>query len=221
MESSFCNSVFTSIVTHSFAQEWLKEKSGLYYIGSEGKVYLAPDYSAHAVYFKDDVMSKKVGAELKQQFSRDKSSSGIKVDVMDLKGMIRIKSALPSKSPISVEERQKLLKSYNLYDDGAYEVLPAFTDRGVQVFLTKRISISLKDGYNYEDFTEIFEKYGAKYQRKSLDGSFDVFNIEKIENQLLLVQELNEMGVLNWGGVLILKVKSRNMQILFTNISGI
>ncbi len=198
-KATFVISVLVSIAFNTYAQDWTKAKSDLYYIGSQGKVYIEPDYSALAVYFKDDVVSKETTTKFKQNFMREKSSADAEIEAMDLKGMILVKST-STKSVDLLENREETLKSYGLQNEGAYDVLPAFTDRDVQVFLTKRVSISLKDGYNYEDFAEIFESYGAEYQRRSLDESFDVFNVEKIENQFLLVQELNEMGVLNWGG---------------------
>jgi subtilisin family serine protease len=188
--------LLVSFVFNSYAQDWTKKTSNLYYIGSEGKVFIEPDYSSYAVYFKDNEISERSELRMKENLSREKSSSDLEVYVMNRKGMILVKSA----STNLLKNREEVLKTHGLQDDGAYDVLPAFKDRGEQVFLTKRVSISLKDGFIYDDFVEIFKKYGAEYQRKSLDGSFDVLNVEMIENQLLLIQELNEMGVLNWGG---------------------
>ncbi len=199
LKTMFVLILLVSFVFNSFAQDWTKTKSSLYYIGTEGKVLIEPDYSSYAVYFKNDVIPGKSELKLKESFSREKSPSNLEVDVMNLKGMILVKSK-STKSIEALENRAEILKTYGLQDEGAYEVLPAFTDRGVQVFLTKRVSVSFKDGYTFDDFTEIFDKYGATYQRKSFDGSFDVLNVENLENQLLLVQELYEMGVMNWGG---------------------
>ena len=191
--------ILMGIVVSTNAQEWIENKSNLYYIGSEGKVHLEPDYSSYAVYFKNDVISDQTKSKIKANFNREKNSSSVEMEVMDLKGMILVKST-STKSIDALENPEEILKTYGLKDEGAYDVLPAFTDRGVQVFLTKRVSLSFKDGYFCEDFAETLERYGAEYQRKSLDGSFDVLSIEKIENQLPLIQELHEMGVLNWGG---------------------
>ena len=57
---SFVLFLFIGIVFNTYGQDWTKKKSDLYYIGSKGKVYIEPDYSAMAVYFKKDILSKSI-----------------------------------------------------------------------------------------------------------------------------------------------------------------
>ena len=191
--------IFVTMAFVTNAQNWTEEKSSLYYVGLDGKVFIEPDYSAAAIYFEDDAISETTFEKFNSKVRTLKSTSEENIKLMNKKGVMLIKD-VGSMKLRTVEERQSFLKDYELAEQGAYDVLPAFDDRGVQVFLTKRVSISFKDGYTYDDFAEIFEKYGATHQRTSLNGYFDVFNVEKLENQFSLIQELDDLGVLNWGG---------------------
>ena len=44
------------IIFNINAQDWTKENSDLYYIDTNGKVYMQPDYSSVAIYFNNDIV---------------------------------------------------------------------------------------------------------------------------------------------------------------------
>jgi subtilisin family serine protease/chitodextrinase len=190
---------FVIVSFNANAQDWTAEKSSLYYLGSNGKVYMEPDYTAMAVYFKSTV-SQKTGEMIEAKMNPTKGSSNYEISTMDLKGMIRIKSSSTIASLSSMDKRHQFIENFNLETKGAYDVLPAFKIGDKQAWLTKRVTIRLKEGYNYESLADIFENYGANYIKNITNNDTYLFEVAKIENQLPLIQELNDLGVLVWGG---------------------
>lgn len=196
--------IFFVTATSAFAQEandWTKDKSNLYYIGANGKVFLQPDYSSMAVYFKN-APSSKVKKGFESELTSSRSSEEIEsngIEIMDIKGMIRIKSSIGLKSINSLQNRAEFLKSYELNNSSAYDVLPAFKIDGIQAWFTKRIVIKLKDGISFNSANELTSKYGAKFLRNMTDNTTFLLEVSKIENQLPLIQELHESGFLQWG----------------------
>jgi subtilisin family serine protease len=182
----------------SYGQDWTKQSSELYYIGSEGKVFIQPDYNAMAVYFKNDVISEETKQNFLQKFSVKESNSG-DFDIMDLKGMIRIKSASSLKSINTLDDRQAFLSAYGLSKEDAYDVLPAFTIGDKQAWFTKRVMIRLNAGVTLGDISEVLAGYEAQFIKNFINDETYLLSVEKIENQLALIQELNNMGVLKWG----------------------
>ncbi|WP_430814663.1 S8 family serine peptidase [Carboxylicivirga sp. RSCT41] len=186
------------IVSNTYAQDWTQERSGLYYLGSEGKVFIEPDYNSMAVYFKNDQLSKESIEQIKHKLMLEAGVSD-EIEVMDRKGMIRVKSVTSLKSTATPQDRVELLNSYKLSDEGAYELLPAFKIGDKQAWFTKRVCIRLKDGIFYDDISEILEIYDARYIKNITNDDTYLIKVEDVKNQLPLIQELHDMGVLKWG----------------------
>ncbi len=190
--------LLTVLFINASAQDWVTQSSKLYYFGSKGKVQLEPDFNAMAVYFEDDEVSQEASQKFKAKLSF--KSTGVKdFEVMDRKGIIRIKSASSLQSIKTPKERADFLKSENLLSLGAYEVLPAFKVGGKQVWFTKRVTIRLKEGVSLEDISAILEKYDAVFIKNITNANTYLLKVNKIQNQLPFIQELGGEGVLKWG----------------------
>ncbi len=68
-----------------------------------------------------------------------------------------------------------------------------------RAFFTKRVIIRLKEDVSYDELSKIFSAYGEEYIKNITNEFTYLLNVEKLENQLPLIQELHEMGVLKWG----------------------
>lgn len=188
-----------SITLGSFAQDWTKERSGLFYYGSKGKVvYMEADFDAMAVYFENDQLSKETEQAFKQKLALEKAGVE-KIEAMDLRGMIRIKSGTSVKAFKGLDNRKDFLQTYGLEEEGAYDVLPAFKIGDKQAWFTKRVAIRLNEGVVIEDIAEILEVYDAQYIKNIINSNTHLLKVENIENQLPLIQDLHAMGVLKWG----------------------
>lgn len=183
------------------AQDWTTNASELYYISNGSKVFIEPDYSAMAVYFRERP-AKNFGAQLEQKFQRAARGSeqidhGIKT--MDLKGMIQIKSVEGLPSIRTEQERASFLNNYDLKGQGAYKVLPAFRVDGIQAWLTKRVIIRLKDGVDLSQVEDLVQKNGGAFVKNLTDNNTFVFQIDEIKNQFELIHDINDRGLLDWG----------------------
>ena len=119
-------------------QDWTSDASNLYYISSQGKVFIEADHSAMAIYFKEGIKNE-ISTKFRNSIQgRSQQFDVSNIHVMDLKGMIQIKST-DGLSPIrNANERADFLRTYDLAEDGAYDVLPAFIVDGMQAWLTKQ-----------------------------------------------------------------------------------
>jgi subtilisin family serine protease len=185
-------------VLNTNAQDWTAKKSGLYYVGSQGKVFLEPDYNAMAIYFESDV-SMETGALIKDKLVLSESASDIEVQTMDLKGIVRVKSSSAIETLSDLNSRTRMLTDLNVRQAGAYDVLPAFTVADKQAWFTKRVSLRLIDGISLDDLSDVLDKYNATYIKNIINDNTYLLNVQNIANQLPLIQELNDMGVLVWG----------------------
>ncbi|MBL85353.1 MAG: hypothetical protein CMO82_01700 [Winogradskyella sp.] len=185
------------IIFNINAQDWTKENSDLYYIDTNGKVYMQPDYSSVAIYFNNDI----VPESTKQNFINKLSLNGDskEVSVMDKKGVIILKSTNNLNSIQTLEERKAFLNSYGLQNEGAYDVLPAFMIGDKQAWFTKRVTIRLNEGVDLEDISSVLNEYGAQLIKNIVNKDTYLLKVDEIENQLNLIQELHEMDVLKWG----------------------
>ncbi|PLX22359.1 MAG: hypothetical protein C0599_06550, partial [Salinivirgaceae bacterium] len=188
---------FVIIAFNANAQDWTAQKSSLYYIGTEGKVYMEPDYNAMAVYFESNVTAE-AGSVLEENL-RSKNASNLEVHLMNLKGMIRVKTSSNLESIKTLEGRQQFLNNTQLRSNGAYDVLPAFTVADKQAWFTQRVTLRLIDGISLDDVADVMEKYDAQYIKNIINDNTYLLSVQNIENQLPLIQELNDMGVLVWG----------------------
>ena len=120
--------VLFCVLTSVQAQDWLQNSSSLYYYSAKGeKVYMQPDYSSMAVYFKDTPSLKSVQS-FKSKISLFKSTSGNLPDAQSMgsKGMVKLESSDGLMSIKTPEERKLFLSTYNLKTEEAYVVLPSF-----------------------------------------------------------------------------------------------
>lgn len=185
----------------SYAQDWTKEKSSLYYLSPAGKVFIEPDYSAMAVYFKDQPTLKVINSfqAAVDQTASANSGQAQEIELMDLKGMVRIKSSKGLRSIQTQRDRADFLKSYNLTNDGAYDVLPAFNVDGNQAWFTKRIVVSLKNNVGLGGINDLMTKYDGQFVKNLTDANTFIIKIEDIGSQLKFIQEVSEKGLLEWG----------------------
>ncbi|WP_462253284.1 S8 family serine peptidase [Ekhidna sp.] len=178
-------------------QDWTSNNSELYYISSQGKVFIEADHSAMAIYFKDGISSD-ANNRFKSTLSRTNTQlSDSDINVMDLKGMIQIKSSKGFSSIRNERERATFLNNINL--DGAYEVLPAFQVDGMQAWLTKRVVIRLKDGVDLGQVQDIITKNGGEFVKNLTDANTFIFEVEQISKQFDLIHAINDRGLLDWG----------------------
>ncbi|MCP4457638.1 MAG: S8 family serine peptidase [Cytophagales bacterium] len=198
----FCTLFFVmGLSVSSFGQDWAKDKTSLYYWGSQGKVFIEPEYSSMAVYFKD-TPSKDVSNRFKAGLSQMKVDAGIEtntMELMELKGMMRINSVSGLKSIGTTNQKNEFLETYGLLDEGAYDVLPSFMIGDKQAWLTKRVMIRLNDGVPFSRISTVLSKYGARFIKNITNVNTFLLSVEQLDKQLPLIQELHDMGVLEWG----------------------
>ena len=179
------------LVFSSYGQNWTKDKSSLYYWGQQGKVFIEPDYSSLAVYFKD-TPSKDVGTRFKAKLSQMMGAAGaetITTHMMELKGMMRIKSA-SGLMPIGTSDQQRdFLNAYGLADEGAYDVLPSFKIGDIQAWFSKRVMIRLNDGVPLSQIAGVLSEYDARFIKNITNVSTFLLSVDQLDKQLLLIQE--------------------------------
>lgn len=193
--------IFCAFTSSLMAQSWTENQSSLYYYSKDGeKVFMTPDYSSMAVYFKESPSVNTVNS-FKSKISLFKSSNGTLpvAESVGNKGMIRLNSSDGLMSIKTKEERESFLSTYNLKSDAAYDVLPSFTVDGTKAWMTKRVTIQLADGVGLLDISETLKKYNATLVKNMLKGKMLLFEVEELQNQLPLIQELSEAGKLDWG----------------------
>ncbi|MEM7297193.1 MAG: S8 family serine peptidase, partial [Bacteroidota bacterium] len=180
-------------------QDWTSDASNLYYISSQGKVFIEADHSAMAIYFKEGVKNE-ISTKFRNSIQgRSQQFDVSNIHVMDLKGMIQIKST-DGLSPIrTANERADFLRTYDLAPDGAYDVLPAFRVDGMQAWLTKRVVIRLKDGVDLAQVQDLVTKNDGVFVDNLTDDNTFIFQVNQIENQFHLIHEINDRGLLDWG----------------------
>lgn len=176
----------------SYAQVWQDDSPSLYYVSEGEKVFLSPDYSSYAIYFKDTPSSSATISMKTLSASEDVKMLATKslAIVKDLKKPATIKTA---------DQKNSFLVSNELAAAGAYDVLPSFTVLGQQVWFTKRVTLELNEGYDLADISSLLEQYDATFLRNTLNEKSFLLEVEGIENQLPLIQQLSEQGYLKWG----------------------
>lgn len=203
MKKVYLLTIILGMAFTSFSQDWTKNASQLYYFSSSGKVYIEPDYSAMAVYFEGRPSKTALNAFktnlVKSGVSSSSDLNNGGIEMMGLKGMMRIKSSDGLRSINSPINRQAFLDSYELSNSGAYDVLPAFKVDGIQAWLTKRIVIRLKDGANLSHISDLMQKYNGQFVKNLTDANTFIIKVNNIESQLPLIQEVSERGILDWG----------------------
>lgn len=201
MKKVYLLSMVLAIALTSYGQDWTKEKSNLYYLSPAGKVYIEPDYSAMAVYFKEQP-SANVASSIRATVDQTGNAVGGQsqgVELMALKDMLRIKSSKGMRSIESQNDRAEFLRSYNLTNDGAYDVLPSFDVDGNQAWFTKRVVVSLKSNVGLNGISDLLTKYEGQFVKNLTDAKTFIIKIENIGSQLKFIQEVNERGMLVWG----------------------
>ncbi len=201
MRKVYLLSTILGLVFSAHSQDWTQDASKLYYLTSNGKVFIQPDYSAMSVYFRDEPSSD-VEDSFRSAVSRTGRSSTaerLEMETMNLKEMLRIKSVNGLRSIRSVSDRAGFLDAYNLTSRGAYDVLPAFTVDGIQAWFTKRIVVRLRDGAGLNAIDDLLQSYDGRFVKNLTDANTFIIKVEKIGDQLRLIQEINDRGVLDWG----------------------
>lgn len=183
------------------AQKWTLDQTSLYYWTESGKVFMQPDYTASAVYFKEQP-TEKVTQLIRQdnrQSANGTSPGELKMDLMPQKGMLIIHS-MEGLYPIRSSQQSKaFISNYQLNNEGAYEVLPAFTIGDKQAWFSKRVIVRLKDGYNLNAMRDLLSKYDANVIKNITNNQTYLLSVDQIENQLSLIHELHDSGILKWG----------------------
>lgn len=184
----------------AFSQDWTQETSKLFYWSKEGKVFIEPDHTSVAIYFRD-VPTKSVEQNFNQRLSQSRvaRAQSIKTEIMGNKGMMRIEDAEGLVSLESAQSRQNFLTNFNLDDAGAYDLLPAFQVDGMKAWLTKRVIIRLNDGVDLSQIQNTLNKYDGRIVKTMTDQNTFLVQVDQIENQLPLIQEVGESGLLDWG----------------------
>lgn len=182
------------------AQDWTSDRSKLYYVSDEGKVFIEPDQNLMAVYF-NETPTAVLADGLKSQFAQMRTSSGqeVKTNLMDLKGIVTLENVQGVASLGSSKERGDFLSSMGLRTQGAYEVLPGFNVQGEKAWLTKRVVIRLKDGVGFSQIQDEMKRLGASFVKNITDENTFLIQVSQIENQFVLIQDLEAQGLLDWG----------------------
>ncbi|MEO1032962.1 MAG: S8 family serine peptidase [Bacteroidota bacterium] len=183
------------------AQEWMTDSSKLYYLTKHGKVFIEPDYSAAAIYFNEGLSEAKEHAiiERLKLMKTGGQSDASNIEVMNLKGIVRLKSTSGLNPIRSSKNRKDFLDFYELANDGAYEVLPAFTVDGIQAWMTKRVVIRVKEGYNLNSISNIMDEFNGTYIKNLTDTNTFIIEVKTIGNQLKMIQKIDAQGMLDWG----------------------
>ncbi len=199
MRKFYLLTTFLVIALCAVGQDWVNNKSNLYYYSNGERVAMTPDYSSLAIYFKD-VPAKGVVDQLKSTVNERFANSGNTPEThsMASKGVIRILNAESFRMSPSTKKAD-FLATYGLRSTGAYDVLPSFTVEGTQMWMTKRVNLGLKPNVQLSSIQGILNKYDAVLQKSRLNGSFLTVNVDKLENQLPLIQELAAKGFIQWG----------------------
>ncbi|MEP0266354.1 S8 family serine peptidase [Dokdonia sp.] len=194
-----CIVAFLGATIHGISQEWTNNSSQLYYVTKQGKIYMEPDYSAAAIYFNENLSEEKADIIRNRLKSTNTEPESLGIEFMNFKGMVRLKSTVGLRPIRNLENRQNFLSSYGLTNDGAYDVLPAFTVGGIQAWMTKRIVIRLKEGYSLNSIAAIMDEFGAEYIKNITDANTFHIKVENIGNQLEMIHRINDLGILDWG----------------------
>lgn len=195
-------SIFIMSISISLnAQEWTSDRSSLYYVTEQGKVYIEPDYSASAIYFNNSFTDKKANRMINKmnQMKSTAQPETLTMESMTVKGIIRLKSTSGLQVIGNNKERKEFLNFYGLTAEGAYDVLPAFKVDDIQVWFTKRVVINLKDNVGLDQIEEILSKYNAIVLRNLTNDQTFLLEVKDIENQLKLIQDLDAEGFIKWG----------------------
>lgn len=184
----------------SIGQDWTSKQSELYYWTTEGKVFIEPDFGSLVVYYKDNP-----GQEVESKFknnmakARINGSDKMKTTLMSSKGMMSIQASSAFGEMSSKTKRQAFMEDYQMKEDDAYDVQPAFWVGDKQAWFSKRVIVRFKDGINYESLDEVFSEYDARYIKNITDANTLLVSMEQIDKQLEFIHKLHDMNVLDWG----------------------
>lgn len=174
-----------------------------YYLSSKGKVYLEPDYSSVALYLRDEVTNKSLASvetEL-DQLAKSEQIISIKDEnllLFESKRMLKI-SAKDDQDLFSMKTDGKaVLKSAGLESSDDYEIVPSFRKEGKQMWLTKQISVKLKDEYSLEDVQPILDQHDASFEKAILGGSVYMLSVSNVMDQFSVISSLDNASLLEW-----------------------
>lgn len=191
--------MLVGVVFNTVAQDWIQDDSKLYYWSQEGKVQMDVDENLMAIYF-DGELSQDIHQRFVSNLNQKRSDlKSLEANLMDSKGLIRLKNVGSMASFRSTQERKSFIKEYDLETDGAYDVLPGFQVNGVEAWLTKRIIVKLKDGTPFSEALPLIAEKGGSFIKNITDENTFLLQVDQIENQLPIIQELHDRGMLEWG----------------------
>ncbi|MEN1785048.1 MAG: S8 family serine peptidase [Bacteroidota bacterium] len=173
-------------LSFSRAQDWTSQLQSLYYFNGTEKVYLTPDPSSFAIYFKDQVPE--------AQAMRNMSDLKFQVAYPRLQ-MAKFSAKSVSRS-YATAESNKLLTTSGLSSSGATEMAPSFRIDGQQVWLTKQVVLKLSVSPSDTRVQSLLKTYNATLLKH---GSSTLLQLETVARQLPFLQAMYDAKLIAWG----------------------
>ena len=182
--------IFIMLLSNAHAQDWVKKSSSLYYFNGTEKVYMSPDYSSYAVYFKEQTPTDLTNRRM-QGFQFEAVYQRLKM----AKFTPNASSNQRLEQSISTSSAQ-FLQETGLASQGAFEVAPSFQLAGQQVWFTQQVIIKLNTVIEDTRLRNILHKYDAQVLRNELST---LLQVATVSSQLALLQELQQANLIVWG----------------------
>ncbi len=176
--------VFSSIIAQD---DWTARTSDLYYHNGSERVYIQSSTKSAAIYFQS---SNDMGRLISLRASYP--NARISYD----KAMVIIEGV--EENLANVQERRDFMSRYNLFTEGASQVLPGFFVENNPVWFTTNMTIRVAKDTPLINVASVLRSYGATIVENVTDDIY-IISLGKIEQQLPLIQELQSEGLIKWG----------------------
>ncbi|MEM8527950.1 MAG: S8/S53 family peptidase [Bacteroidota bacterium] len=174
----------------AFAQgDWTTRSNELYYYNGTERVFLQASTTA-AIYFESAPNLNRL-SRLFDDFPNATFS--------EEKLMMVLESEELFTNLQSARGRRNFLRSYRLDREGAFEVLPGFlVDGGYPAWFTTTVTVNFAKGTSISQIESILKQFDAS-NLENVKYNVYKFDVPAIEDQLPLIQELFEDGLITWG----------------------
>lgn len=178
-----------SLSTTFAQQDWTTNSSKLYYHNGTEKVFIQP-FNTAAIYFESLPRINQL-AELIADFPQ--------FSISEEKLMMVLESNQSFEELKTMAGRQAFLERYDLTALSGYDALPGFlVNDGYPAWFTQKITIRLENSVSMSTVRPILREYGASVL-ENVRRNIYIIEVPALEEQLPLIQELHEEGLIQWG----------------------
>ncbi len=176
--------MFSSVIAQS---DWTARTADLYYHNGDEAVYIQASAKTAAIYFQSSV-SVQPSSRLRSAYPNARISQEKSMMIID-----GVRESLATE-----EERQAFMQRYALSSQGATQVLPGFQVDENLVWFTTHLTVRVAKNSSVRKLQFIANNYGAEVI-ENVGGDIYILGLGKIQQQLPLIQELHDQGVIKWG----------------------